>query len=132
LASPWRRRGESGGGIIPACSLRIIFSATSAFCAARATSNAASDRPPVFLVSLWQPTQYRRIKALSSADDWAGVDVFAALCGCRGAWGATGSGRAGVAAGFWANPTLAVRPSHIRPMTRIRELALFILGFRRL
>ena len=50
-------RGDSGGGIMPACSLRIIFSATSAFCAACATSNAASDRPPVFLVSLWQVTQ---------------------------------------------------------------------------
>jgi hypothetical protein len=48
----------------PACSLRIIFSVTSAFAAAAAASYAASDRPPLFVLSLWQPTQYRRMTAL--------------------------------------------------------------------
>jgi hypothetical protein len=47
----------------PACSLRITFSVTSAWVAAAATSNAASDRPPLFVFSLWQPTQKRRMTA---------------------------------------------------------------------
>ena len=50
-------RGDAGGGMNPACSLRMTFSATSAFCAPCITSNAASDRPPALPLSLWQPTQ---------------------------------------------------------------------------
>ena len=49
-------RREPGGGIMPACSLRIIFSASSACCAALAMSNAASDGPLV-MRGLWQPAQ---------------------------------------------------------------------------
>ena len=45
------------GGIIPVRSLRTTFSATSACASAFATSKLASDRPPDFERSLWQPTQ---------------------------------------------------------------------------
>jgi hypothetical protein len=50
-------RGASGGGMKPACSFRMTFSAISGFCAACETSNAASDNPPALPLSLWQPAQ---------------------------------------------------------------------------
>src|SRR5690348_4277436 len=43
---------------MPARSLRIIFSATSAWSTACPASKAASDRPPALPFSLWHVTQY--------------------------------------------------------------------------
>ena len=50
-------RGMPGGGIIPARSLRMIFSAVSACAAAAVTSNSSSERLPRSVTSLWQVTQ---------------------------------------------------------------------------
>jgi hypothetical protein len=47
-----------GGGIMPARSLRIIFSATSACCSAFAASKPASTSPPALPRSLWHVAQY--------------------------------------------------------------------------
>ena len=47
-----------GGGIIPALSLRIIFSATGAFAVGFAGSNSSRVRLPRNRRSLWQRTQY--------------------------------------------------------------------------
>jgi hypothetical protein len=62
-----------GGGIIPARSLRIIFSVTSACSAAFVTSYEASVSPPAFARSLWHVTQYCLINAFWSAGAAAGV-----------------------------------------------------------
>ena len=51
-----------GGGIMPARSLRIIFSATSACLSAVAASKPASTSPPALPFSLWQPAQVLRDK----------------------------------------------------------------------
>src|SRR5579871_4180225 len=51
-------RRAPGGGIMPARSLRIIFSPTSACAGASSIAKLASDRPPAFPFSLWQPAQY--------------------------------------------------------------------------
>src|SRR5438067_3144059 len=49
----------SGGGIMPARSLRMTFSHTSACSAAFVRSSSCSDRLAVLRRSLWQVTQYR-------------------------------------------------------------------------
>ena len=55
------------GGIMPARSLRIIFSATRRVAQQRcAASNDASDSSPALPRSLWQPTQYCLTSAVSS------------------------------------------------------------------
>jgi hypothetical protein len=63
-----RERRAPGGGIMPARSLRIIFSATSACCGASPTTNDASDSPPDFPRSLWQPAQYCRTSAVCGSE----------------------------------------------------------------
>jgi hypothetical protein len=52
------------GGIMPACSFTMIFSATSACSTALATSNDARDSPAAGRRSLWQPAQYFLMTAL--------------------------------------------------------------------
>ncbi len=56
-ASPSGRFAPAGG-IMPARSFRIIFSAISTCAVALAASNEASVSPPALARSLWQPTQY--------------------------------------------------------------------------
>jgi hypothetical protein len=49
--------GAKEGGIMPARSFRIIFSAMGAFSSARPTSNDSSENPAVIAASLWHMTQ---------------------------------------------------------------------------
>ncbi len=50
-------RFAPAGGIMPARSLRMIFSTTSGCSCARIALNPASERPPAFARSLWQVAQ---------------------------------------------------------------------------
>ena len=58
-----------GGGIIPALSLRIIFSATGAFAVGFAGSNSSRVRLPRNRRSLWQRTQYCCTRSSLEAPD---------------------------------------------------------------
>ena len=51
-------RRAPGGGIMPARSLRIIFSATSGCSAIFAASKPASTSSPAFMLSLWHAAQF--------------------------------------------------------------------------
>ena len=81
-----------GGGIIPARSLRIIFSAVSAFCSAFEASNPASTRPPAFPRSLWHPLQYCATSWFCASTAWSAC-VVAPAAGAGflvGAWETAG------------------------------------------
>src|SRR5258705_9041815 len=60
-------RGLPAFGIKPTRTLRIIFSVSSGVFSTCARSNCASDILPDLFLSLWQPTQYLLISALSTS-----------------------------------------------------------------
>src|SRR5437773_6377788 len=60
-----------GGGIMPARSLRIIFSATSGCCSTFAVSKPASVSPPALPRSLWHVAQYWAINWFCDSGDIA-------------------------------------------------------------
>src|SRR5581483_7023916 len=85
-------RRACGGGIMPARSLRIIFSATSAWSTTFDASKLASDKSPDFIRSLWHVTQYVLTSWFCSSADSpaagavpvAGTAFFATACDATG------------------------------------------------
>src|SRR5262245_16418603 len=87
-----------GGGIMPARSFRIIFSAVSAFASIFAASKPARTSPPALPRSLWQPEQYCATSwfcasiegpELSGPDLTCDVAILTgALAAPAGVWGA--------------------------------------------
>ena len=57
------------GGIMPVRSRRTTFSQLSRFCSTRVASIPCSTSPPLGVVSLWQPMQYRSRTPDNSAGD---------------------------------------------------------------
>ena len=55
------------GGIAPALSLRMTFSACCAFRSGAAKSIVVQENPPDFTLSLWQPAQYFDTRACCEA-----------------------------------------------------------------
>src|SRR5215213_9870564 len=127
-----------GGGIMLACILRIIRSATSASWPAFARSNDVSVRLPArsLLRSLWQPTQYFLTRPLpSTTETWvkaapacgeALLTVFTGGCETAGLVAAAGFATDGdVAVGCWAAITLT-SPRHTTEVPRDIKPALLI------
>jgi hypothetical protein len=80
----WSGRGIRTGGISPARSRRITFSATSAWSPKRARSSWSSSRLAVLSLALWHPTQY-----LSMIARWGatlGADAAGAGVDCGAGW----------------------------------------------
>ncbi len=71
-------RFAPAGGIMPARSLRIIFSATAALSVTRAASNDARVNPPALPRSLWHVTQYCLTRA--DCDSAPSVSAAAGVC----------------------------------------------------
>src|SRR5215204_3949800 len=87
VSPPGRLR--PGGGIIPARSFAIIFSAVSGVEAAAATSKLARTRLPDFCRSLWQVLQVALTTAVRASLETAGARDG------TGAWGKAGRARLG-------------------------------------
>ncbi len=74
-------RRAPAGGIMPARSLRMIFSVSAGSCTSFAASKPASDRSPALPRSLWQVAQYCLTTAVCSA---AVIAVGVAACAATG------------------------------------------------
>src|SRR4051794_25996398 len=92
-------RRAPGGGIMPARSLRIIFSVTSACSVTLLASNPASTRSPDFIFSLWQVPQFCATSLFCSSIDREPTAALAAAlaAGLAATWEAAIFGAA-----FWA------------------------------
>ena len=110
-ASPRAGARAPAGGIMPARSFRIIFSATSARCSAFAGSKPSRTRSPLALSASWHSRQYRSMTALSDVRG-ARREARGAAHGVRGdrADAAPGEATRAAAAGLAIAAAMAARP----------------------
>ena len=94
-----------GGGIMPARSFRIIFSAVSAFASTFAASKPARTSPPALPRSLWQPEQYCATSLFCASIDGPEASGPDRTCDA-----AILTGALAAPAGFWGACAVAATP----------------------
>ena len=99
-------RFAPGGGIMPACSLRIIFSPSGAWSVMLASLNSVSVSWPLRDFSLWQPVQNCETTASGSSDAAGAFGPLGTACDACPACALTGAS-CGPAGPRWACPVPA-------------------------
>ena len=110
-------RRAPGGGIMPARSLRIIFSVTSGCSLTLAASKPASTSSPAFIFSLWHEAQFCATSLFCASIDSAGAGLVAVRVAGR----AEGWETASFGAGFCAD-----RPAPSRVVTAAATASFFM------